>query len=179
MIEKDLEIWKDIKEWEDYYISNQGNVRHGEKKVALCPNRNRRNYVYVYHHRKEMKPKALSVHRLVARHFLPNPENKRCVNHIDNDTQNNRLENLEWSTHKENTNHAKRQGRLWTYRGSDCKRAILDESIVRNIKRELGKMTHMELARKYKTNYSNVAHIKRGTRWGHVTVDNHPLKEIP
>lgn len=50
--------------------------------------------------------KAISVHRLVARAFIPNPEGKREVNHIDGDPSNNHVDNLEWVTKRENMDHA-------------------------------------------------------------------------
>lgn len=54
---------------------------------------------------KDGKVKQHFIHRLVAKAFIPNPENKRCVDHIDNDKSNNHVENLRWVTHKENMNN--------------------------------------------------------------------------
>ena len=54
-------------------------------------------------------------HRLVAMTFLPNPENKLCVNHIDHNRKNTNVDNLEWVTYQENIDHCKRAGRLKPY----------------------------------------------------------------
>ena len=58
------------------------------------------------------KTERISVHRLVATHFIPNPHNKPHINHIDNNGLNNCVDNLEWCTHSENMIHAHKQNRL-------------------------------------------------------------------
>ena len=54
---------------------------------------------------KDKKQKHKSIHRLLAEAFLPNPENKPCIDHIDGNPRNNALSNLRWSTYKENSNN--------------------------------------------------------------------------
>lgn len=56
--------------------------------------------------------KPIFVHRLVAEAFLPNPQNKPFINHIDNNPANNRVDNLEWCTQTENMQHSLIQGRM-------------------------------------------------------------------
>lgn len=57
------------------------------------------------------EPARFLVHRLVAKAFILNPENKPCVNHIDNNPSNNHVSNLEWCTYSENMQHSIKQGR--------------------------------------------------------------------
>jgi len=59
---------------------------------------------------KTKKRKNVFIHRLLALHFIPNPENKCCVNHKDGNKTNNSLNNLEWVTIKENNQHAQANG---------------------------------------------------------------------
>lgn len=113
------EIWKDVVGYEGIYeVSNIGKVRsvsrhvtHSDgavqffegKERSLRMNRDGYKYVSLYRNRKE---KRIAVHRLVAISFIPNPENKSQVNHIDGDKLNNEFSNLEWVTPKENMKHA-------------------------------------------------------------------------
>ena len=109
------EIWKDIPGYEGIYqVSNNGNVvslnAYGHNiKRALKQRLNYYGYsTVVLNHNK--KSKYVGVHILVAKTFIPNPEHKPQVNHIDGNKTNNNVNNLEWVTCKENIQHAIRTG---------------------------------------------------------------------
>lgn len=106
------EIFKDIVGFEGrYQVSNLGNV----KSLNYLGTKTPKNLKPVRHHLGYMIVKLggnnwSMVHTLVAKAFIPNPEGKHCVNHIDGDKQNNAVWNLEWATYKENMEHAIRTG---------------------------------------------------------------------
>jgi hypothetical protein len=164
------EIWRDVKGFEGIYmVSNLGKVKRLYKgKIRFptgSPNKNRFNYVYI-NLETAAKRKNVLLHRLVAQHFIPNPKNKPCVNHIDFNVSHNFSSNLEWCTHKENMQHTVRAGRSAKQRGEKAPCSKLTLKKVRAIREDLeAGMTYMTIARKHGTNYSNVAHIKRGSRW--------------
>lgn len=104
-----MEIWKEIPNYDGkYQVSSWGRVRsfkrtnekilkentvsNGYKQIELCLNGKR---------------KCVFVHRLVADAFIPNPENKPCINHKNKATNDNRVENLEWCNAGENNRHAR------------------------------------------------------------------------
>lgn len=88
----------------DYSISTDGVVVNEKKKRILKPVLHNNGYYYI-HVTIDGKRKNLSVHRLVAEAFIPNPDNLPCVNHINEDKTDNRVENLEWCTHKYNLSY--------------------------------------------------------------------------
>lgn len=100
------EIWKDIKGYEGLYqISNFGNVYSKITNKKLKPFANEKGYLRV-ELRKNKSRKNFKVHRLVAIMFISNPNGYNEVNHIDGNKQNNKIENLEWCSHKCNMIHA-------------------------------------------------------------------------
>ena len=112
------EIWVDIKGYEGLYqVSNQGRVRSLDREVKHSKGGYKiergkilkgiisgGGYIAVTLN-KDGVPNQFKVHRLVAETFIPNTENKRCVDHIDTDKTNNKVENLRWVTDEENNNN--------------------------------------------------------------------------
>jgi hypothetical protein len=105
------EIWKDIPKEiidgiEGYKISSYGRVKNHKGRITTGSN-HLSGYLWV-----SIAPKQYLLHRLVSKVFIPNPENKEQVNHIDGDKTNCKLENLEWNTNIENQIHKVRTGLL-------------------------------------------------------------------
>lgn len=101
-----IEKWKDVDGYEGLYkISNFGRVK-GKHRIKSQQD-NGKGYLTV-HLNKNGKSRWHLVHRLVAKAFIENPENKPTVNHIDGNRKNNNVNNLEWATYSENNLHSYR-----------------------------------------------------------------------
>lgn len=111
-----MEIWREIKGYPNYMVSNLGNVKslgrwiNGKNKGKRWQEEKimkqqlfKCGYLYVCLW-KERKMKYCRVHRLVAEAFIPNPNNYPIINHKDENRQNNNVENLEWCDQKYNVN---------------------------------------------------------------------------
>lgn len=101
-----MEEWKNIKNYEGIYqVSNYGRIKNQKtgriRKLVLSD----RYYEIVLS--KNGRSKLFKVHRLVAEAFVPNPLNKKTVNHLDNNHLNNCVDNLVWATQQENVCHTK------------------------------------------------------------------------
>lgn len=114
------EIWKDIEGYEGIYqisnlakikriapYSNQYNIKWKSNKILNTKIQDQHDYCIVILS-KNNKRHCFRVHRLVAQTFIPNPENKPQVNHIDGNKSNNKVSNLEWCTCSENLYHSYR-----------------------------------------------------------------------
>lgn len=147
-----MEIFKDIIGQEGkYQISNQGNIKSVKRNIILKTYIHNNKYLRVNIPNKP-KPLKLKVHRLVAIHFIPNPENKPQVNHKDGNKLNNNDWNLEWNTDEENRIHAIKTG-LQTYKN---KRKVLD------IRTNTKYQSQADASRKLKLSVTKVKNITHG-----------------
>lgn len=96
------ELWQPIKNYEDYFISNFGNVKH--HNVILKPVKNNNGYLVVDLCKNGIRKQHL-IHRLVALHYIPNINNLECVNHLNENKTDNCVSNLEWISRGDNTNY--------------------------------------------------------------------------
>lgn len=99
---KTNEQWKKIQGFENYSVSDLGRVRNDTtgKIISIYHDKGNYSMVYLFDNGKR---KAFRVHQLVARMFIPNPNNYETVNHIDTNHDNNRVDNLEWLSVGENS----------------------------------------------------------------------------
>lgn len=111
------EEWRPVNEYEGLYeVSNLGRIKSVAKAIYLMPSI-REGYQFVTLS-KNGKKLSKNVHRLVAKAFIPNPNNLPLINHKDENKQNNNVNNLEWCTPKYNSNY-----------GAGAKRSALARSI--------------------------------------------------
>lgn len=180
------EIWKDADEggfFEGYYqVSNWGrwkilprkvNTVLGERmhicKPRITEGSNSHGY-RVVQMKKDGIRKMVGLHVLVAKAFIPNPENLPQINHLNAVRSDNRVENLEWSTQKQNVHHTFKLGRNKTTKGEQRANSKLKEADIVEMRNlyKTGKHSYRSLAEKYNVSFSHVDDIVNFKRWKHV-----------
>lgn len=169
------DFYKEIPGYESAYLcSNTGKIKSLKTGKLLKPSiKHGYERVVLY---KNGKYKTVSIHRVSAICFLENRENKKCVNHINGIRSDNRIENLEWCTHKENHNHAvsilktiKIEKNLGVFNGEKNGNSVLKANDVLEIKRLfISGVSQSEIAIKYGVKGPTIHKIVRGKRWKHI-----------
>lgn len=160
----DGEIWKQMTGYEGkYMVSNLGRIRsllNGSKFYGILkPAIHKGGYLRV----RLYDNKSLLVHRLVAQTFIPNPKNKATVNHKNGNKKDNRVENLEWATQKENNRHAIRTGlhdpkkRRYSFNSKSIKISFESVSEIRKLHSQ--GIKSVILAKKYNVSTAQISRI--------------------
>lgn len=151
-----------IKDFLKYDIYENGDVYSYHRNIFLKPIKDRKNYLLVMLCDKGRQSYS-RIARLVASAFVPNPQNKSCVNHIDGNKQNNHHTNLEWVTRKENDNHARRTGLNNGLNG-----AKLNEGQVKAIRVEYPLVAIECIAKQYSVSQYTIRNVVKYKTWRHI-----------
>lgn len=177
------ELWKPILGYEnEYHISNFGNVKSLQrvftrkdgkkltiKEKILTPSMDKKGYPRITLcniNKKQITPK---VHRLVAEHFIENPNNYTQVNHIDGNKQNNNITNLEWCTVLQNNVHAKENNLLNALKGEQHKMSKLNEKdiiIIRDLRKS--GILLKDICKLFNVNERTISSICLNKSWKHL-----------
>lgn len=164
-----MEIWKEVRDFEGIYeISSLGRVkilRNGNIKKNWVY---KSGYAYIVLTKNKVQ-KTFLVHRIVAKAFIPNPDKKEQVNHLNCNKSDNRVSNLEWCSRSENAFHAVKNDHWVKQNGSLNHCAKLTETKVKKILIEIKNgCTGRFLSKKYKVATSVISEIKNNKSWKHV-----------
>lgn len=151
-----------------YSVSEEGKI-FGKHNVELKQRLNADGYPVVTLGDSNIRRSSIRVHRLVCESFVPNPENKPEVNHIDGNKQNNHYSNLEWATRIEQIHHAFRTGLSKGKKGSENGRAVLSEPDAIEARKLYDKKVPIaEIARKFGVGWTTISHVLKNETWKHV-----------
>ena len=180
------EVWIPVDGYDGYFsVSSFGNIRsedrtiphkrfgtanHKGKTMIPTQTKGESNRYGVVSFSKEGKGKTFLVHQLVAINFLENPNGYSSVNHIDGNGLNNRLDNLEWVSAKNNAIHAYKFGLAKARRGETNSCAKLTNENVREIRKLISERTlsQRKIAKMFNVVPMVISDIKSGKTWRYV-----------
>ena len=152
-----------IKNYEDYLIDRDSSIYSIKRKIYLKLHLDKRYYRITLC--KNGKMKSFLLHKLLATHFIPNPENKSEVNHKNSITTDNSISNLEWVTRSENNKYAFKYG-LNSNLGEKNNHSKLTKINIINIRQS--NKSQKELSIIYNTSRQNIWRILHRKTWNHI-----------
>lgn len=176
------EKWRPVIGYEGLYeVSSFGRVKSLDRKIHTNNNHDRFLKGRILVIKKNIggypicslsnkKSRSVRVHRIVARSFILNPDNKPCVNHIDNSRTNNCVSNLEWITQKDNIIYSFSQNRMSWRRANGEENGLskLTTLQVKEIRELQNKSRRIDVARKYNVDPCNISAIWDRKTWKHI-----------
>lgn len=152
-----FETFVKIEGFENYEVSNLGKIRNIKTGIVLKPQLHSAGYLMhaLYGHGKK---KFLLLHRIIATAFIDNPDEKPCVNHIDENKLNNDLSNLEWCTKRENNVHGTRIKRIAEKNSQKVIQLDLDDNVLNVFK------SMVQAERETGVPHQNISHCCNGKR---------------
>lgn len=177
----DGEIWSPIDYCADYHISTFGRIKSFKNgKIRIMKPFLQGDYLYIELCKFGVQ-KTFLVHVLVAKAFIPNPENKSEVNHLDGNKFNCHVDNLEWVTHSENIRHAFDTGLEEAKRGENNWQASMTNEDAKYVRENPDKLTGVELAKKFGVSPTVISDIQRGLIYKDAggTIRESKVKRVP
>lgn len=160
-------MWKQIQDF-DYEINEQGEVRRISSQRVKKSFQRGDGYIHIQIWRGGNEKKMFQLHRLLALSFIPNPENKLFVNHINSIRSDNRIVNLEWCTHSENVLHSYMVGTS-SNKGSNNGFSKLNEAHVLNIRKLYSQSYPTKLLTEiFQVHKNTIKSIVSRRSWSHI-----------
>jgi hypothetical protein len=164
-----MEIWKDIKDFNGYQVSDLGRVRsfwNNARRLKEIPTIRKailKNRYYQIVLKKDGNAHAKYVQRLVAEAFIPNPNNYPTVDHIDRNSENNKVKNLRWATYQMQTDNSNIPfgERTGSSKLKDCDILQIKKLVASGVKRK-------DVAEKYKVGKTTINKVVSGSNWSHI-----------
>lgn len=160
------------KEYDDLEISRCGIMRNRKSGNIYAWTICGQPYLCAMYSIKKGVKLRMRQHRVLMETFVPNPENKPFINHIDGNKLNNSLSNLEWCTHRENCDHALRTGLYDSLCGENSYKAKLTEEDVlyirKNLVRNKRELSFTAMGRKFGVSPSTISNAYFGKTWKHI-----------
>lgn len=153
----------------DYYATEDGKIYSGKSNKYLSTRKSKRGYLLV-NLSIDGKCKTFSVHSLIAKAYIPNPDNLPEINHKDGNKENNTVSNLEWCTSSQNSVHALREGLMVPAKGLATKNGrFTDEDIItiRNLYKSK-QYSQYRIAEMYNVTRSTIQQIIEKKTYKHV-----------